>query len=163
MKLQAEITLAADAATIWDYVQDADRRPEWDRSVHRVEKRFTGPLMAGGILRITATPGGPLAFVADWEYISYQRPERSAVKLIAGIRGMNPFRHMAGSWVYHAEGEATRFTLTTQYEVKGGWAGRWLDRLVIAPMIRRQLDESLAVLAGKWPTRADGAPPTAAS
>lgn len=58
----------------------------------KVEKLGDGPLGVGGVLRIEA-PG----FTWDAEYVSFDRPRRSAVKMIAS-RGRHPFAAMAGSW-----------------------------------------------------------------
>lgn len=145
MNIKEEIILLAPPEAVWDYVQDNTKRGEWDSSVVRVEKVTEGPLRAGSVIHIVTPPGGKMAFFWDGEYASYDRPRRSAVKMIRST-GFHPFSAMAGSWQYEAHGQdgtQTKFAMIMNYKLKWGIFGALLDALFIRRIIRATLKDSL--------------------
>ncbi|MBI3271224.1 MAG: SRPBCC family protein [Planctomycetes bacterium] len=152
MNLQDEIELTAPPQVVWDYVQDYARRQEWDRSVARAEKLGDGPLRAGAVLRLTTPPQGGASFTWDAEYVTFDPPRKSAVKMAAST-GLHPFRTMAGSWAYDERGGGTLFRMTMHYNLKWGWLGLALDRVFLRRRIARTLRESLEALRERLAVR----------
>jgi ribosome-associated toxin RatA of RatAB toxin-antitoxin module len=94
---------------------------------------------AAAILRYTA----PLMLGLTWrwegEYISYNPPERSAVRMQWGSM-FRPFRKLAGSWILTPEEQGTLLKITVQFEPRiplfEGLVTRRVSRVTTESLIR---------------------------
>lgn len=148
MRIEEGRLIPAPPEAVWDYVQDYARRGEWDSSVIRVEKVSEGPLGVGGRIRLVCPAVWPLRFSWLGEYVSFQRPERSAVKQVE-TTFLGPFSSMAGTWVYEPRDGGTWFSMISHYTVKYGPLGQLADWLVLRWITRLVLRRSLARLAAR--------------
>jgi hypothetical protein len=133
-------SVVIDAPRPWLFaiMQDYARRLEWDEFL-------SGAELVGGA---TESARGVRAWCVDragrgmeTEYVSFQPPERVAVKMTRGPWMVGAF---AGSWVYEEKGLArTEVTFRYNLELRPRWLGRAGDRL-LAMVFERDMDQRLA-------------------
>ncbi|MEJ7727739.1 MAG: SRPBCC family protein [Polyangiaceae bacterium] len=133
-------SLIIDAPRPWLFalMQDYGRRLEWDEFLTR----------AGLVGGATESAKGVRAWCVDragrgmeTEYVSFQPPERVAVKMTRGPWMVGAF---AGSWVYDEQGpERTEVTFRYSLELRPRLLGRAGDRL-LAKVFERDMDRRLA-------------------
>ncbi len=113
IKFIEKIIIDQPASTVFDFTQDYSRRLEWDTSLKKAE-------LAEGY-----TPSGKGAqvyYMTKWgigmnaEYVSYNRPKVSAVKITGGSY---LFRSLIGSWNYRDINEhQTELTFLYAFELR---------------------------------------------
>lgn len=141
----ASIEIAAAPTIVFDFVQDPLRRAAWDERVVRAWLPAGGGPGKGARLCVESRVLGPLEVVNELEYTHYERPLRSAVKLVA-VRGPSLVVRGGGAWIYEAVADGTRFSTRFSYEVGWGALGRLHDRLWFHDWLRRLTEQSLANL-----------------
>jgi ribosome-associated toxin RatA of RatAB toxin-antitoxin module len=106
------IVVRAPQVWLFDLMQDYGRRLEWDPFLG--EARLVEAEAAGlGVRAFCVDRAGR---GMETEYVSFQRPERVAVKM---TRGPWMFRSFAGSWRYEAlDAESTRVTFRYHVEAR---------------------------------------------
>lgn len=147
------IVVHAPQAWLFDLMQDYDRRLEWDPFLS--EARLVGAERAAVGVRAWCVDKAGRGM--ETEYVSFQRPERVAVKMTSGPWMFGSF---AGSWRYESMGEeATRVTFRYHVEARVG-ALSLGDRLLTLVMSWR-MGSRLAVtrdrLEAMWAARVEGA------
>jgi ribosome-associated toxin RatA of RatAB toxin-antitoxin module len=129
----------ADAAALFDLMQDYDRRLKWDPFLR--EARLLGATAAG--LGVRAWCVDQRGRGMETEYVSFDRPHRVAVKM---TRGPWIFRKFAGAWIYEpVEDGLTRVTFKYHVEARVRF-GR-LGDAVLARVFAREMDARLKALA----------------
>gem|GEM_PF-1164377 len=116
----------------WDLMRDLDLRPQWDSTVSHVSRDeqflyYTAPLISG--------------FSWHWigEYITFEPPTRSAVKMISGSLH-RPFANLIGSWILKPHGSETLLTMNISFEPRlnlpflPAIMGRRIRRLTVESM-----------------------------
>ena len=107
-RVQESAIIPISAEDTWELMRDLDLRPTWDTTVHNVSRDeqflyYKAPLISG--------------FSWQWtgEYITFEPPTRSAVKMISGSLH-RPFASLVGSWILKPQGSETLLTMTTSFE-----------------------------------------------
>lgn len=129
----------ADAAALFDLMQDYDRRLRWDPFLR--EARLVDATAAG--LGVRAWCVDQRGRGMETEYVSFDRPRRVAVRM---TRGPWIFRKFAGAWIYEpVEDGMTRVTFKYHVEARVRF-GR-LGDLVLTKVFAREMDARLEALA----------------
>jgi uncharacterized protein YndB with AHSA1/START domain len=143
--IEEHVDIAAPPSEVFRFCHDATHRPDWDEQVMRVELLTSPPIRQGTLLRIDARYGGRSVFSWDAEYIGFQFPMSSQVRVI-DTASSSPFSAGSeSSWQFSSVGSGTRFTWTWDYRPRGILAGI-LDRLGGQASTRRAMKNSLANL-----------------
>lgn len=122
------VVVAATPAILWDYLQDTDRRGEWDARV--VRARTLTPPPKGVRSRFTVTYRyARIESDIELEYIAWEPFERSATKAIRFGRG-SLYSNVAGAWHFHPEpDDRTTWTAIISMTARGGPLGWLLERV----------------------------------
>lgn len=136
---ERSILVKADAAALFDLMQDYDRRLAWDPFLREAR-----------LVDATASGIGVRAWCVDQrgrgmetEYVSFDRPHRVAVKM---TRGPWMFRKFAGAWIYEpVEAGVTRVIF--KYHVEARLRFGRLGDMVLARVFAREMDDRLRALA----------------
>jgi hypothetical protein len=142
--IEASINIAAAPAVVFRFCHDVARRPEWDERVVGVELLSPKPVRRGTLLRVDAGSSGKFAFTWDAEYIEFQFPSSSTVRVIDAAPS-SPFDVGSESWQFGSVSGGTRFTLVWDYHPRGSIA-RIADVLGRRSSTRRAIQRSLANL-----------------
>ena len=104
-KFEESVRINAPRELVWDIVQNASRRTEWDARVVSAEILTPGPLGKGSIGQVTVAMYG-MKFRTVMEYVSWNRPVRTGVK---GVDGYGNIGDVVGSWNFqeHEDGSMT--------------------------------------------------------
>ena len=146
-RIEESIDIAAPLADVFRYCHDIARRPRWDVQVSAVELLSPAPIRQGTLFRVDANYGGGAVFSWDAEYIGFQFPLTSRVRVI-DTAPSSPFA--AGSevnWQFSSVGAQTRFTWTWDYKARG-FLSRITDILGGRAATRRGIQRSQAKLKG---------------
>jgi YD repeat-containing protein len=143
--IEESIDIAAPLADVFRYCHDIARRPRWDVQATHVELLSPAPIRQGTLFRVDASYGGGAVFSWDAEYIGFQFPLTSRVRVI-DTAPSSPFA--TGSevtWQFSSVGGQTRFTWTWDYKARG-FLSRITDLLGGQASVRRGIRRSLAKL-----------------
>jgi hypothetical protein len=143
--IEASISIAAPREAVFDVVQDAARRSVWDERVLRAWLEGGAAPGKGSRLFVEARVVGPLTVTTELEYVLFERPSRTAVKIVS-TRGPAWMCAGGGTWIFAEVHGGTRFTTRFGYAVRGGVFGRLLDRTVARPFFERLTHASLVNL-----------------
>ncbi len=119
--IEEQIEIAAARADVFRFCHDISSWPDWHEQIVHVELLTSPPLRSGALLRIDQEAGGTI-FSWDAEYITFQMPSGSRLKVIDVARS-SPFR--AGgelSWQFESAGNSTLFIWRWDYQPYGFWA-----------------------------------------
>jgi uncharacterized membrane protein len=143
--IEEYIDIAAPPPQVFRFCHDVTHRPDWDEQVMRVELLTSPPIRQGTLLRIDAKYGGGSVFSWDAEYVSFQFPMSSQVRVI-DTASSSPFSAGSeSSWQFGSVSGGTRVTWSWDYRPRGILAGI-LDRLGGRASTRRAMKNSLANL-----------------
>ena len=143
--IEESIDSAAPLADVFRYCHDITRRPRWDVHVSAVELLSPAPVRQGTLFRIDASLGSGAVFSWDAEYVAFQFPLASRVRVI-DTAPSSPFA--AGSevsWQFSSVGGQTHFTWTWDYKPRG-FLARIADVLGGQGATRRAIRRSQAKL-----------------
>ncbi len=143
-RIQESIEIAAAPVDVFRLCHDLARRAEWDERVVGVEMISSAPVRRGSLVRIDAGRGGRYLFTWDAEYVSYQLPSGSVLKVLDAAP-TSPFRAGTETWQFDRVSAGTRFTLTWEYQPNGLLA-RIADMLGRRRATRQAIRRSLANL-----------------
>ena len=145
--IEESIDIAAPLADVFRYCHDVARRPKWDVQATHVELLSPPPIRQGTLFRIDASFGGGAVFSWDAEYVGFQFPLASRVRVI-DTAPSSPFATGSEvSWQFSSVGGQTRFTWTWDYRPRG-FLSRITDILGGRVSTRRAIRHSLAKLKG---------------
>jgi len=139
--IEESVEIRATPERVFDFVQDAVQRHTWDEGVLSAQRR-------GEELAIRYRVFGPLSCEMVFVYTLFDRPKRSAVKLVRSS-GACMFSSAGGAWFYEPTRDGTRFTTKFTYRTRGIPAV--LVRGSIAKATRRSLARLKAQLEGSRP------------
>jgi uncharacterized membrane protein len=143
--IEEYVDIAAPPPQVFRFCHDVTNRLDWDEQVMRVELLTSPPIRQGTLLRIDARYGGRSVFSWDAEYVSFQFPMSSQVRVI-DTASSSPFAVGSESnWQFSSVSGGTRVTWTWDYRPRGILAGI-LDRLGGHASTRRAMKNSLANL-----------------
>lgn len=149
-RIKDQIEIAAAPATVFRFCHDVTRRPDWDERVVCVELLTPKPIRLGTLLRVDAARSGAFVFVWDAEYVEFQFPSSSTVRVIDAAPS-SPFVAGSESWRFSSSGSSgptgggTRFALVWDYQPRG-FLARITDALGRRGSTRRAIRRSLANL-----------------
>lgn len=136
--VQRSVLIALEVEDVWQFIHDPANGPLWQTSVLEAETAGGGPMGVGTRGREVRSFLGR-RFATTAEIVEFDRPRRSAVRVISGpVPG-------ASTYAFEPVGSAaaaTRLTVTLELE---GRAFRLAGPLV-ARAVRRELDGNLAAL-----------------
>ncbi len=143
--IEESIDISAPIGDVFRYCHDVGRRPRWDVQASHVELLSPAPVRQGTLFRIDASLGGGAVFSWDAEYIAFQFPLASRVRVI-DTAPSSPFA--AGSevnWQFSSMGGLTHFTWTWDYKPRG-FIARITDALGGRGAMQRGIRRSQAKL-----------------
>lgn len=135
------IEIDAPIELVWVLTQSAERRPEWDARVERVELLNSESQQKGTIMRTVGKAWGR-PFYMDLKTVAFDIGQRCAVVLV-GAEGM-PFDKGGGTWKYEELGESRcRFRATQNFTPKDTRFGKFADRWLYQPYLARTTKQSM--------------------
>ncbi len=140
--LDQRTTVRAPQAKVFEYLHDPAARGSWDAAVDL--SRLEGDRVAAGArLHLRGRRTAP-----SWvgEYVAYQPPRRSELRLVEGV-GM-PFRSFSQTIELRRSGGGTEVLLRTAYEPAGPM--RLLEPIILRPKLRRAALRSLANVSSRF-------------
>ncbi|MGD9099749.1 MAG: SRPBCC family protein [Anaerolineae bacterium] len=140
-RIEESVSIAASPSSVFRLCHDIARRPEWDGRVVGVELLTPAPLRRGSLVRIEAGRAGKFLFSWDAEYVSYQFPSGSILKVLDAAPS-SPFNAGTESWQIEKSPDGARFTLVWEYKPRG-FAARIADALGRRAATRRAIRRSL--------------------
>lgn len=143
-RIEESIEIAAPSANVFRFCHEVERQPDWDVRVTRVELLTSRPVRQGTLIRVDAGRASGNIFSWDGEYVSFQYPTTSTVKVLDAAPS-SPFKSGSETWQFTSTGSGTRFTLVWDYTPRGLFA-RIGDALGGRASIRRAIRRSLANL-----------------
>ncbi len=137
--VEGAITVGAAPETVWAFLCDARRYPEWIPDTLAILSVSDEPLVAGSTYRERSRLLGPLSLPSDWRVVEFAPPRSQQ----HDGRMLGP---MSITFEVAPDGEGARFAYRLSYDVPLGPAGRLLDSLAVRPRLRngfRQAAENL--------------------
>ena len=118
----------------------ADLRPGWDLSVNRFSRAGEEGDLSTVRLHYRAPLIGRLCWNWEGAYVTYDPPERTAVRMISGS-SLRPFNKLAGTWILNAKGSGTIVETVGQFEPRLPFVAKRMSG-----RIKRMLEGSLLQL-----------------
>ncbi|MEW5958982.1 MAG: SRPBCC family protein [Chloroflexota bacterium] len=144
-EIQESIEIAAPRIEVFRFCHDVNIRPEWDEQIEHMELLTPAPLRSGTLVRVDGGAGRGEVFTWDAEYMSYQLPHGSRLRVIDAAKTC-PFREGSElSWQFESVGAATRLTWKWDYRPQGLVAGI-LDNLGGRAATHKAIQRSLSKL-----------------
>lgn len=137
-ELTGEVHIEAPREAVFAVVDDWRQTTRYLRGLVRWEPVDPGHVRGPGTRFAAAIKAGPVTLEGKMEVTEHEPPERIAFTSIEGPK-------LHGLWVFAEEDGGTRVTLTNDFELPGGVAGRVVGRLA-STRGQRDLDASLAEL-----------------
>ena len=126
------IVIASSPAALFELTQDYSRRLEWDPFLKVAELRH-GATAAGLGVRAWCVARSGIGM--ETEYVSFQPPERTAVRMTEGPFFLGKF---SGSWVFTAQEDGrTRVTFRYNLVTRPAWLGGLLRGVFSRDTTRR--------------------------
>ena len=142
-RIEESIEIAVNRADVFKFCHDLRRRPDWDEQVAQIELLTPRPVRQGTLLRID-TKGGAV-FSWEAEYVTYQFPSGSRLRVL-DVAAYSPFaRGSELSWEFESVGMSTRMTWVWDYRPNGFFA-RIFDALGRRAATQRSIRRTLANL-----------------
>ena len=112
MRVEESFQVGSDAETLFDYLTDPERLPEWQTTKVSVEQITPGEIGQGTRLR-ERTKGPRGEFDQITEFSRFDRPRELHVTIVEGPYPVN------GTWTLRPEGGGTRVDFVAEGEVSG--------------------------------------------
>jgi hypothetical protein len=142
--IEERIEIAAPTSTIFRACHDADKRPEWDVRMKRMQLITPSPIRQGTLFQAdAATPGGSV-FGWEGEFSEFKYPTSATLKVLDSAPS-SPFKSGTESWRFDSMEGNTRVTLAWDYQARN-FLIRILDMLVGRRTTRTAIRRSLANL-----------------
>lgn len=129
-KILQSILIHAEPERIFDYTQDYNRRTTWDTFLVEA-KLLNGATQAGKAVKAWCVAKNGQGM--ETEYVTYNRPRVTAVKMTEGPR---IFKSFAGSWQFEKQGKETLVTFTYTYRLR-------FPHVLVIPVIRSILSKNV--------------------
>jgi len=144
--IQEQIQIDTTPATAFRYCHDVDTRDRWDERVVDARLLTGKPLRSGSLIRIDAGRSGKLLYSWDAEYVEFNFPSGSLLKVLDAAPS-SWFRSGREIWAFEkaTQGSGTQFTLTWEYTPRG-FLSRIADVIWRRRGTRRAIRQSLDTL-----------------
>jgi hypothetical protein len=143
-RIEEYIDLTVARADVFRFCHDIKRRPDWDEQVEHVELLTPRPIRSGTLVRIDAKQGGSV-FTWDAEYVAFQFPSASRMRVIDAAPSSPFARGSEASWEFESVGSGTRLTWVWDYRPQG-FIARIFDVLGRRAATQRAIRRSLTSL-----------------
>ncbi len=140
-RVRLQRTIRAPAATIFQYLTDVDRTPEWDSRVVKVTQMTRGPLRTGAILRSTLVVDGESVHFDD-EVTDFDPPSRFGLRSVLGSTSAATYS------LLEEDSERTRVDVLLSYDLPEPPDGVSLGEEGVRSAIAAGLDHALDLLQG---------------
>lgn len=144
-RIEAYIDIAVARTDVFRFCHDIARRSEWDEQVVHIELLTPRPVRRGTLLRIDAKHGGGAVFSWDGEYIDFQLPLGSKMRVLDAASTCPFAAGSECSWEFSTVGSGTRLTWVWDYRPNGILAAI-VDKLGRRAATQRAIKRSLANL-----------------
>lgn len=138
-RIETQVIIRAPLEHVFWFLANGDHAPEWSVSVREAHHETAPPIRVGSRLVLRAHAGRRdyawTQEVTGWE------PLRSFEDKM--VPGQGPFRDFRDWGNFEQTPQGVRFTFGLDYHLPGGPIGWLVDRLVIAPRVRRDQAASL--------------------
>lgn len=137
IKFTETITIYSDVERVFDYTQDYSRRLSWDTFLIKAEL-MQGATEAGVGVKAYCVAKNGLGMIT--EYVSFQRPKATAIKM---TKGPLMFKSFLGSWRFkevqkdHTE---VSFLYSFQLRFPVNLVAKWLRKNLQANVRQRLMD-----------------------
>jgi ribosome-associated toxin RatA of RatAB toxin-antitoxin module len=113
IKFSEQITIHTEAAVAFDFTQDYDSRLSWDTFLKKAELIEGATEAAKGVKAYCVAKNG---LGMETEYVSFNRPKVTAVKM---TRGPFLFKSFLGSWTFkELANDLTQVTFLYSFELR---------------------------------------------
>jgi ribosome-associated toxin RatA of RatAB toxin-antitoxin module len=129
-KILHSISIQAEPETVFDYTQDYHKRTTWDTFLIEAKLINGATQAAKGVKAWCVAKNGK---GMETEYITYNRPKVTAVKM---TKGPYMFKSFAGSWQFEKQGKETLVTFNYTYRLR-------FPHTIAKPMIKLILDKNV--------------------
>ena len=126
----------------WELMRSLELRPRWDATIIRVRRGVVSPDAEGPRLYYLAPLFLGLRWRWEGEYISFQPPNRTAVRMAWGS-SLRPFKSLVGTWVLQSQRDGTQVRMIVSFEPR--WPLPLLGK-IMGYRMRRLLGRSLLKL-----------------
>lgn len=137
-ELTGHVHVDAPRETVFAFVDDWHQTTRYLRGLVRWEPMDPDHVQGLGTRFAAAIKAGPVTLDGKMEVTEHEPPDRIAFTSIEGPR-------LDGLWVFDDEDGGTRVTLTNDFELPGGTAGRVVGKFA-SSRGQKDLDASLAEL-----------------
>ena len=140
--IEEVIEIAAPRADVFRFCHNVTRWSEWQEQVEAVELLGGNLVRSGSLLRIDARIGGGAVFSWDAEFVGYQMPIGSRLRVLDAAPSSPFAKGSEMSWQLESVGNSTRFTWRWRYKPQGflrNIADRLGGRTAAQRAIRRSL------------------------
>lgn len=143
-RIESEIVIRAPLAEVFRLVGDGENAPRWSVSVSAAHHTTPPPIQVGSRLTVTAHAG---ARTYQWtqEVTRWDPPTAFEDTMVPGP---GPFRRFKDWALLTPLPEGVRFQFGLDYALRGGPFGWLIDRLVVAPRVRKDMARSLERVRG---------------
>lgn len=130
-KILQSISISVSAENIFDYTQNYNNRLTWDTFLKEAKLIDGAKVSAKGVKAWCVAKNG---MGMETEYVSYNRPKVTAVKM---TKGPFMFKSFAGSWQFEKEaGNMTLITFTYSYTLRFPYS-------ILKPFIKSNLNKNV--------------------
>lgn len=142
-RVEVSRSIRAPLAKAFELIANGDHAPEWHQSIVEARHLTAPPIQVGSRLHLKAQVGRR-SF--EWtQEVTEWKPTRSFRDRL--VPGTGPFAAFEDWGHFEMDGEKVRVTFGVDYRLRGGPFGWLLDRLVVLPRLRPEMEGSLAKAA----------------
>ncbi len=113
MRIEQSFRVGSDPETLFDYLADPDRLPEWQTTKVAVEAITPGPVGQGSRFRERTKGPGGREFEQVTEFAEFDRPRKLRVTIVEGPVPVD------GTWTLSPAAEGTRVDFLAEGELSG--------------------------------------------
>jgi hypothetical protein len=143
-RIEERIEIAAPTSTVFRACHDADKRPEWDVRMRRMELITPAPIRQGTLFQVDATSSGGTVFGWEGEFSEYKYPMNATLKVLDAAPS-SPFKAGTEAWQYSAMRGITSLTVVWDYQPRN-FIARIIDIVASRAFTRQALRRSLTNL-----------------
>ncbi|MDE1819720.1 MAG: SRPBCC family protein [Euryarchaeota archaeon] len=138
-RIESQVVIRAPLDKVFWFLADGDHAPAWHLSVREAHHETAPPIRVGSRLVVKAH-AGRREYAWTQEVTGWEPPHSFADRMVPGT---GPFRRFEDWGRFEQVPEGVRFTFGTDYALPYGPLGWLVDRLVIAPRVRRDHGRSM--------------------
>lgn len=138
-RIETQVVIRAPLDRVFWFLANGDNAPAWSVSVRSAHHETPPPIRVGSLLVLKAR-AGRREYAWTQEVTGWEPPRSFSDRMVPG-RG--PFRSFEDWGKFEETPQGVQFTFGLDYTLPGGPLGWLVDRLVIAPRVRRDQHASL--------------------